>query len=150
MNQPEFLRHKVKLMVAAGDFGDSAGARDHAERWESLIAKAEAGDHTASFYKSIEEELNAALRMAVYPKAKRDAIKGELTEKFGSHSLGASDEQVVKKVLKRGKIETEDEFYVIKELVVNFADQEGEDDDDITEEQRTKLDGIMTNWELGK
>ena len=69
---------------------------------------------------------------------------------LASHALGVSDEKVVKQVLKRGKIATEEEFYVVKELVSSFVDMEGEEDDDITEEQRTKLDTIMTNWELGK
>ena len=144
MNQPEFLRHKLKLIAANGAFGDEKGARDFAAHWESAIADPQGP------YKTIEEELNVALRMAVYPKAKRDAIKKELTDKFGSHALGTSNEQVVKNVLKRGKIATEDEFYVIKELVSSFVDMEGEDDDDITEEQRSKLGGIMTDYEQGK
>jgi hypothetical protein len=143
MNRPEFLRHKLKLIAENGAFGDEKGARDFAARWESQIANP--SSDVANSYRTVEEELNNVLRMAVFPSAKRKTIKEELTKKFGTYSLGTSNEQVMKKVLKRGKIENEDEFYVVKELVSFIAD-----DDDVTPEQQLKLDKIMTDYEQGK
>ena len=58
------------------------------ERW---IANPTEGD-IANSYRAAEEEMNNILRMAVYPKAKREAIKEELRKKFGTHSLGVSNE----------------------------------------------------------
>lgn len=142
MNQAEFLRHKVRLIAENAAMGDADYNRNWKEKWERLIADPDYSN------KTVEEEINVVFRNAVYPKAKRDAIKKQLMEKFGTHALGAADEEVAKKVIKRGKIDTEDEFRVIKELLVNYTDEEG--GEDITPTERGKLETIMANYEKGQ
>ncbi len=140
MNQAEFLRLKVKLISEHAVMGDADYHRSWTERWERAIADPDYSN------KTVEEEINVVLRNAVYPKAKRDAIKKELVDTFGTYSLGAADEAIAKKVIKRGNIETEEEFNVVKELLVNYGD---EGDEDITPSSREKLEAIMANYEKG-
>ena len=60
---------------------------------------------------------------ATLPRAQIDAIHAQLRAKYGFHSLGATPEDVLKKVLRRGSLKTYDEAYVIRNLVANTANE---------------------------
>lgn len=53
------------------------------------------------------------------PLAQIETIHAELRAKYGDHSLSATPEDILKKVLRRGSLKTENEAYVIRNLVSN-------------------------------
>lgn len=59
------------------------------------------------------------------PRKTTEAIYTQLRAKYGYHSLSATPDDVIKKVIRRGFLKAEEEAYVIRNLVSN-VDKEKE------------------------
>ena len=143
MNYSAFLRHKVQLVEEhAGPDLMPDDRKKLVRRYERIVANLVAEKAPTNHWRDIEYDLNVMIRATVDAK-KRKVINDELTAKFGSAAIGTSDEAIVKKVLKRGSIETNAEGLRIRDLLSDVPEELMSDDEE------TKLSAIFARWEQG-
>lgn len=112
MIEADFLREKFAL------FRQACGHPPHGfetEHLKILLEEHRAGKADLKKYEEAVMELFT--EMVSLETAK--AIYAQLRAKYGYHSLGSTPDDVLKKVLRRGSLKTEDEAYAIRNLVSN-------------------------------
>lgn len=119
----EFLREKFTLLNQASGKIGSRNESSPTMVWFNQLIQAHATS-SRSELKRLERAVQELLAETL-TRAQIEAVHAQLRAKYGYHSLsaGATPEDVLKKVLRRGSIKTDDEAYVIRDLAANTASE---------------------------